>query len=219
MNYLRDDKKAISVTFAALTDKGTIMKNPTKTAVAMHAELFGYMAELYGSRFVHPKGSTRKHTYERVLKFMFDNFFVLDSDEVEEACGKAMIRILENVFRDFLDSDIQAPEEEQILHEKDKLHSVFIKPLLQLISSNQGQTHLNAGAAHCLHLLYQHLHAHHPKCISAPMVGEITATAFKTRTHEEHYVEMLCEMHKSMGYYIASLNVNYCLYLIETLDI
>ena len=101
----KGDRQQLRLLLHALVDKSLIPAKPLNAGVAKHASLFGVIARTFGKDFVDPldKPATRKKTLERVLQAMTQNFFVLQSSEVNQQSADSFIQMLCNTFPEYLD--------------------------------------------------------------------------------------------------------------------
>lgn len=116
------------------------------------------------------KPASRQRTYERIQKYMIHNMFTLDSDDVEQACARSMIEILECTFPDLVNKE--QPNDEKI-----SFIPIFLTPLLNLMTSTSSQNFQNAGASRCVHELAKHLILNHEDMVTSAMLGILTLPA------------------------------------------
>ncbi len=68
-----EDRQALKIIISALTDK-VIFVDPISekntTAIGIHAAMFGFLAENFGTNMVNPTDKNRKKTFERIRTFM-----------------------------------------------------------------------------------------------------------------------------------------------------
>lgn len=143
--------------------------------------------------------------------------FIVDSEDVEKACGQAMTKFLECVFPDLL----KPPDEdkERFKQQIGLLHKIFLTPLKQNMQRASAQNCQNAGSAYCLHAIIKLLLEKHPHMVDASLLSNLTHLALSTNTHETHYVEMLrdiLQFTKSTSFPLHEYLIEYAIKSLDT---
>ena len=101
------NRQFVRVAISVLTDKSLIVSTSSVMSKALHAALFGYLAEKFKKTLVDPldKPASNRKTCDRILSFLIGTFFNEASEEIAKGCAISMKELLEHVFPEYLEAD------------------------------------------------------------------------------------------------------------------